>query len=416
MLEFNNFSLVISTLIISITVVVAIFAKNYLAGDQQQSNFYIKLSLLSSSLLLFANAINPYLLAISHLSSNLLLSSLMIHNNKWQAARNSGVFTAINLSTASLILFIGLLLLKNQEFIGLTLIITAAAIQCSLYPFHKWLLGSLNSPTPVSAFMHAGLINGGGLILIKHADLLIKHEALMLSIFLIGSLSALLGGLGMLTKPDIKSSLACSTMGQMGFMFVQCGLGLFPMALGHMCWHGFYKAYLFLNSGSAIRSQFNRKDIKSNETYKLVISLFFGLLMSLIFSKICFNHFFKPDGTAIIQGFVALSFAQVLFTAWKTSLPTIGLIVFSLLYPALYTSSVVLIEKFLNYSIINHAAELNPIHLIILGLFTLFWFMINIKTNLIEFVPSKLRTMVYIKLVNSCQAIGNGITKTRGTL
>lgn len=415
MLGFNNLSLVVSSLIITITFVVAIFAKNYLSGDEKQSTFYIKLISLSSCLLLFANTNSPYLLALSNLLSNLLLASLMIHKSQWRAAKIAGIFTAINLGLASTILLVGLLLLKNQEFLGLILIIISASIQCSLFPFHKWLLSSLNSPTPVSAFMHAGLINGGGLLLVKHADLLVKYEILMLSIFAIGSLSAFIGGLTMLIKPDIKSSLACSTMGQMGFMFMQCGLGLFPLAIAHMCWHGFYKAYLFLSSASAINSRFKKDQIKiNNSVSKLAASLFIGCTLSLIFSKVCFNHFFKADGTLIIQGFVALSFAQVFFTASKAQSSIFKLLLVTLFYSALYTFNVLIMEIILGDSLINHAVDLTKIHLFVFSVFAALWLMINSKANLIEFIPTKFQAMTYIKLVNLCQSLKAATTKTRG--
>ena len=73
--------------------------------------------------------------------------------------------------------------------------------------------------------------------------------------FLIGAATAVYGTLLMLTKPDVKGALAHSTMGQMGFMIMTCGLGWFGPALFHLTAHGMYKATLFLGSGSAVHSQ-----------------------------------------------------------------------------------------------------------------------------------------------------------------
>jgi len=71
---------------------------------------------------------------------------------------------------------------------------------------------------------------------------------------LIGGFTALFGGLVMLTQPAIKTSLAWSTVGQMGFMIMQCGLALFPLALLHIALHSLYKAHAFLASGSAVET------------------------------------------------------------------------------------------------------------------------------------------------------------------
>jgi len=123
--------------------------------------------------------------------------------------------------------------------------------QSAIWPFHTWLISSLNSPTPVSAIMHAGLINGGGFLLTRFAGLFVQSTGMLQVIFFLGLLTALIGTLWKLMQHDIKRMLACSTMGQMGFMIAQCGLGLFPAAIAHLCWHGLFKAYLFLSSGSA---------------------------------------------------------------------------------------------------------------------------------------------------------------------
>ena len=128
----------------------------------------------------------------------------------------------------------------------------AAMLKSAQFPLHGWLTEVMEAPTPVSALLHAGIINAGGFVLIRFADLMLAAPAVLAALAIVGGLSALLGGLVMLTQPAVKTSLAWSTIAQMGFMLLQCGLGLFPLALLHILAHSLYKAHAFLSSGGAV--------------------------------------------------------------------------------------------------------------------------------------------------------------------
>jgi NAD(P)H-quinone oxidoreductase subunit 5 len=99
--------------------------------------------------------------------------------------------------------------------------------------------------------MHAGFVNAGGILLARFAPLFYNEQLLWL-IVLIGGLGALLGKFWKFVHPNFKRKLGCSTVSQMGFMILQCGLGFFTAAITHLILHGFYKAYLFLSSGSRV--------------------------------------------------------------------------------------------------------------------------------------------------------------------
>jgi NAD(P)H-quinone oxidoreductase subunit 5 len=100
--------------------------------------------------------------------------------------------------------------------------------------------------------MHAGLVNAGGVLLARFAPVVFEAPAVMWAIVLAGGVSALLGQAWMLVQTDVKRQLGASTVAQMGFMVLQCGLGFVPAAIAHLILHGFYKAYLFLAAGSAV--------------------------------------------------------------------------------------------------------------------------------------------------------------------
>lgn len=132
------------------------------------------------------------------------------------------------------------------------LLAAAALLKSAQFPTHGWLTEVMETPTPVSALLHAGVINAGGFLLIRLADVMLLSPAILAVLVMIGGLTALFGGLVMLTQPAVKTSLAWSTVAQMGFMILQCGLALFPLALLHIVAHSLYKAHAFLASGMAV--------------------------------------------------------------------------------------------------------------------------------------------------------------------
>jgi NAD(P)H-quinone oxidoreductase subunit 5 len=128
----------------------------------------------------------------------------------------------------------------------------AAILKSALFPLNGWLVEMMETPTPVSALLHAGVVNAGGFLLIRLADVMLAAPGVLALLVAIGGFSALVAGLVMLTQPAVKTALAWSTVAQMGFMILQCGLALFPLALLHIVAHSLYKAHAFLASGNAV--------------------------------------------------------------------------------------------------------------------------------------------------------------------
>jgi len=131
------------------------------------------------------------------------------------------------------------------------LLILAVIIPAGQWPFHRWLLESVVTPTPVSAVMHAGLVNAGGLLLARFSPLF-STTAAHVELFVIAFSSILLGVGISFVQVDYKRQLVASTMSQMGVMFVQCALGAYGAAVVHLILHGLFKATLFLQSGSVV--------------------------------------------------------------------------------------------------------------------------------------------------------------------
>ncbi|MFO0617728.1 MAG: NADH-quinone oxidoreductase subunit L [Polyangiaceae bacterium] len=134
------------------------------------------------------------------------------------------------------------------------LLVLGVLLKTAQLPFHGWMLQVMEAPTPVSALLHAGVVNIGGFVMIRLSPLM-AHAPVAQDILLgVGLGTALVGSLVMMTRMSIKLVLAWSTIAQMGFMLVQCGLGVWHLALLHLLAHSFYKAHAFLTSGNVVEA------------------------------------------------------------------------------------------------------------------------------------------------------------------
>ena len=255
--------------------VVLRFSRSYLAGEPGQSRFTGWICATLAAALLLVSAGNLLQLLVAWVATSLCLHRLLLfypgRPAAQRAARKKFVVARLAdgaLLLACLVLFagygtgdIGAILAQARSGPvpagtgwAVALLVMAALLKSAQFPAHGWLVEVMEAPTPVSALLHAGIINAGGFLLIRFADLLLTTPGALAALVLIGGFTALLGGLVMLTQSAIKTSLAWSTVAQMGFMLLQCGLGLWPLALLHILAHSLYKAHAFLSSGGAVAS------------------------------------------------------------------------------------------------------------------------------------------------------------------
>jgi NAD(P)H-quinone oxidoreductase subunit 5 len=138
------------------------------------------------------------------------------------------------------------------------LLVAGVALRSAQLPFHGWLIQVMEAPTPVSALLHAGVVNIGGYVLIRLSGLMGLLSGPMTALVVIGTLTAVLAALVTMTRVSIKVALAWSTAAQMGFMLLECGLGAWELALLHLVAHSCYKAHAFLGSGSVVAAHARR--------------------------------------------------------------------------------------------------------------------------------------------------------------
>lgn len=136
--------------------------------------------------------------------------------------------------------------------LGLVLVVVAVALKTAQAPFHGWLTQVVDAPTPVSALLHAGVVNLGGVVLLKLMPLLALAPSARLLLLGCGLTTVVVASFARLGQHSVKVSLAWSTSAQLGFMLAECALGMTSMALLHIVGHSLYKAHAFLLSGSAV--------------------------------------------------------------------------------------------------------------------------------------------------------------------
>lgn len=131
-------------------------------------------------------------------------------------------------------------------------VVAAIAARAAALPCHRWLLASVSAPTPLCALLHAGFVNAGAITVVKLAPLFALVPAALATLFAIGAVAMIGGNLLAQVRGDVKGRLAASTVAQMGYMLMQCGLGALGHALVHLAAHAAFKADAFLRAGSLV--------------------------------------------------------------------------------------------------------------------------------------------------------------------
>ena len=253
--------------------IVVRYAATYLDGEARQGPFTGWLCLTLASVLLLVTAGNLVQLVLAWIGTSLFLHRLLLFYPNRVAAQRAArkKFVTARLGDVALIGAAAMLALTYRAgdigsilkaahageggslaVLAASLLALAATLKSAQFPTHGWLTEVMETPTPVSALLHAGVINAGGFLLIRFADVMLLAPGVLATLVMIGGFTALFGSLVMLTQPAVKTSLAWSTVAQMGFMILECGLALFPLALLHIMAHSLYKAHSFLASGGAV--------------------------------------------------------------------------------------------------------------------------------------------------------------------
>ncbi len=274
LLRLDAVSVTMTLLVAFVGWVVVRYARFYLDGEAREGAFHGgMLAALAIVLILVQSASLLVLIAAFVAVGQVLRHLLLFYPERVEARRAAAKFSLVwRMGDAALIVATALLWAAfgtvdiaalNSAAAGgpplgaqiaAALLVLAAALKTATFPLHGWLTEVMEAPTPVSALLHAGIINAGGLMLIALSGVVQASPGAMAALVIAGGFTALFGGAVMLTQSAVKTALAWSTVAQMGFMLLQCGLGLWPLALLHIVAHSLYKAHAFLASGGAVQA------------------------------------------------------------------------------------------------------------------------------------------------------------------
>jgi NADH-quinone oxidoreductase subunit L len=307
------------TVVTLISLIIYQYAVRYLEGDVTRPRFLGQLGLitLSVSILVLSNNLLTAFIGWQFIGLSLYVTLNHYHYDAFanRSAKKKFVINRIgDLSFLTAVVlcyqlygtssFSTILYQNNNELIGF-LVFIAIMTKSAQFPFHIWLPDTMEAPTPVSALMHAGVINAGGYLLARLAPMYLDNISLLLFVFIIGLITAALGSLFAIFQYDTKKKLAYSTMSQMGYMILQCGAGAFLSAVYHLIAHGFFKASLFLNAGDTLKL----KNVNSNESHKpltaIIISAIFLYIAYVIMGALSVEFPF------IIWGFIFITLLQL---------------------------------------------------------------------------------------------------------
>ena len=266
---------VLSVLVTFVGWIIVRYSGTYLAGERGETGYVRWLLATLAAVLVVAVSNHLLALAMAWAAASLSLHRLLTFFPDRPAAVNAAHKKFV-LGRAAEVAMLGACALLATEFgtlridalvaqvaaahaasagtqVAAVLVALAALLKCAQLPFHGWLIQVMEAPTPVSALLHAGVVNLGGFVLIRLAPLVGQVPAASGLLVLAGVSTAVLAALVMTTRISIKVALAWSTCAQMGFMLMQCGLGLWEMALLHLVAHSLYKAHAFLGAGGVVR-------------------------------------------------------------------------------------------------------------------------------------------------------------------
>ncbi len=401
-LRLDPLSLVMFSMISVIGFVVVKFSLNYLDGDANQGRFIGRLAATITSVQLLVLSGNLGLLLISWMMTSISLHRLLVFYSDRPAAIVAARKKFIVARLADACLLGSVLILYRQfgtgnleiiftkikpmlasgeipaslEFAALFLAF-AALLKSAQFPSHGWLIDVMETPTPVSALLHAGLLNAGPFLLIRMAYVVEASTYAPLLIIALGGFTALFASAAFLTQTSIKTALGYSSVAHMGFSLFVCAAGAYPVAMLHLVAHSFYKAHAFLSSGSVI-DVMRASKIKQVKRTGSGIKIMTGIAIAIIlFTAIALALGVDPtnDLALLLIGGVIVMGLSTLFTS---ALDTPGingvLLLRTSLLAGIVTVSFFTLEagaKYLLTSQVPALSKINAVEIIFMGVFLL---------------------------------------------
>ncbi len=342
-IRLDPLSLLIMEMIALLAFVIIKFSINYLDGDPRHGAFMGRLAATIASVQLLVIAGNIGLLFIAWLATSLSLHRLLLFYPNRPGARIAARKKFIMARLGDGCLLFALVLLYNQfgtgnleaifseirnfsttKFsfpaleISTVFIALAAILKSAQFPTHGWLIEVMETPTPVSALLHAGILNAGPFLVVRLSPIMDLGLTSPILLVLFGGFTALIASVALLTQPAVKVALGYSSAAHMGFMLLVCGLGVYSAAILHLVAHSFYKAHAFLSSGSAVevaRARMIKTPERKGSFSRVALGSIMAVIIYVAFAYVTEVDVFQNPALLIIGIILILGMSQIITPA-----------------------------------------------------------------------------------------------------
>jgi len=284
-LQFDPLSAVMALVVSGVGFIIHVYSVGYMAKDEGYTRYFTYLNLFTFMMLILVMASNIVLMFVGWegvgLCSYLLIGFWFEKHSAANAGKKAFIVSRIGDSAFLLgILFIfihigsGEFTAINEAVSGGTitqglatliaiLLFVGATGKSAQIPLYVWLPDAMEGPTPVSALIHAATMVTAGVYMVSRMNLLYTLSGTAAQVVgVVGALTAVYAATMALTQNDIKRVLAYSTISQIGYMFIGCGVGAYAAGMFHLYTHAFFKSLLFLAAGSVMHALSGEVDMK----------------------------------------------------------------------------------------------------------------------------------------------------------
>ena len=343
-IRLDSLSITMLTMIALLGFIIVRFSMNYLDGDARQSIFLARMTATIASVELLVLSGNMMQLFVFWVITSICMHYLLVfYRDRPQAiaaARKKFIVARIgdaSLLAATILIYLNYgtgdltkifegvqntAPLNTQLTLATVFIVLAAVFKSAQFPTHGWLIEVVETPTPVSSLLHAGLLNAGPFLIVRMGFLMSESSSASLMLIVIGGFTAMFASVVFLTQPTVKVSLGYSSVAHMGFSLLVCGFGVYSAALLHLVAHSFYKAHSFLSSGSVIdlvRAKKVSIPKRKGSIFRIILSITFSLA---VYACFCYLWGIQPQeefGLMAIGAVIVMGSSQIMVQTFDSN-------------------------------------------------------------------------------------------------
>jgi NADH-quinone oxidoreductase subunit L len=275
--QLDPLSAVMALVVTAVGFLIHVYSVGYMAEDKGYTRYFTYMNLFTSSMLILVMASNIVLMFVGWegvgLCSYLLIGFWFEKHSAADAGKKAFIVNRIGDAAFLLGIFFIFIHIGSGEFQAINAAIGGGEITQSLatliaillfvgatgksaqIPLYVWLPDAMEGPTPVSALIHAATMVTAGVYMVSRMNVLYSFSVSAMNIVaIVGALTAVFAATMALTQNDIKRVLAYSTISQIGYMFIGCGVGAYAAGMFHLYTHAFFKSLLFLAAGSVMHA------------------------------------------------------------------------------------------------------------------------------------------------------------------